>query len=61
MNDLFGEFAPQPTRTINQMEREAIVDALKKHRTARDAAKHLGIARATIHRKMKTYNIRNEG
>ena len=61
--DLFGDEVVRtiPTRTFEQMEREAIADALRQHKTARAAARHLGIARATIHRKMKAYNIRNEG
>ena len=53
LNDLFG---PQ-TRSLEQMESDAIRAALRAHGTATEAAKQLKIGRATIHRKMRRYGI----
>lgn len=44
--------------TINEMESEAIVKAIVEYRgNLTEAAKALGIGRATIYRKIKQYNI----
>lgn len=45
---------------IEEMERELIEKALKKHRGKRkDAATDLGISERTLYRKIKEYNIKN--
>ena len=57
MNDLFGDEMFVETKTLERLEREAIAAALVKHGSATAAAKHLRIGRATIHRKMRRYNL----
>lgn len=52
--------APQGdhVQTINQMESEAITNAIIQYKgNLTEAAKALGIGRATIYRKIKQYNI----
>lgn len=44
--------------SLEQIERDAIRAALEKYGTATAAAQHLRIARATIQRKMKRYDLR---
>jgi len=45
---------------IEEMERDLIEKALKKHRGKRkDAATHLGISERTLYRKTKEYNVKN--
>jgi transcriptional regulator of acetoin/glycerol metabolism len=44
--------------TMEQMEREALNNALAKHKwKITSAANELGISRSTIYRKMEIYNI----
>jgi len=50
--------AESSQNTMEQMEREALLNALTKHKwKITRAAKELGISRATIYRKLETYNI----
>ncbi len=44
-------------KTLEQLERETIISALKIHRRRGDAALALGISRATLYRKLKKHNI----
>lgn len=44
--------------TINMLEAQAIETVIKKHdRNLTEAAKELGIGRATLYRKMKEYGL----
>lgn len=44
--------------TMEQLEREAVLNALKSNKwKISNAAKELGISRATIYRKMESFNI----
>jgi DNA-binding NtrC family response regulator len=48
-------------RTIDQLERQAILEALRKTRgKVREAAKLLGFGQATVYRKIKRYHIELE-
>lgn len=48
----------QPGETLEDLEREAILDALEQHGgNRRRAAEHLGIGERTLYRKLKLYSI----
>ena len=49
-----------PVRSIRDWEREQIAQLLNTHRSKDEIAKLLGISRATLHRKIKTYQIEKE-
>jgi len=44
-------------KTLDSTKKEAIETALKQTKTANEAAKALGISRATLYRLMKKYGI----
>jgi DNA-binding NtrC family response regulator len=48
-------------RAVRNVERAAIATALRRDRNPAAAAKRLGISRASIYTKMKTYNLTPEG
>jgi DNA-binding NtrC family response regulator len=55
---LSPRFVFPPQATLYEIEREAIVQALRhSHGNRQAAARHLGIGAATLYRKLKTYNI----
>jgi len=50
--------APVPSRTLEEMEKEAIAKALQRNAgNKRKAAEELGISERTIHRKIVDYNL----
>jgi two-component system response regulator HydG len=52
------QFVFPPKATLDDIEREAIVQALQQHHGNRQAtARRLGISLATLYRKLKTYNL----
>jgi transcriptional regulator with GAF, ATPase, and Fis domain len=52
------QFVFPPQATLDDIEREAIVQALQQHHGNRQAtARRLGISLATLYRKLKTYNL----
>jgi DNA-binding NtrC family response regulator len=49
-------FGPMtPVRTLDELERLAIEDALKKSQSVSDAARRLGIGRTTLYLKLRRY------
>lgn len=44
-------------KTLNDAEKQALLNALKQTKTAVEAAKALGISRPTLYRRMKKHNI----
>ena len=44
-------------KSLDTIEKNAIVEALKLVKTANEAATALGISRATLYRKMRKYGI----
>jgi transcriptional regulator of acetoin/glycerol metabolism len=44
-------------KTLDAMKKQAIIETLKKTKTANQAANALGISRATLYRCMKKYGI----
>ena len=52
------EVKQEPTVSMQQMEREAIVQSLERHAgNRRDAAAELGISERTLYRKIKSYGL----
>jgi transcriptional regulator of acetoin/glycerol metabolism len=52
------QFVFPPKATLEDIEQEAIVQALQQHHGNRQAtARRLGISLATLYRKLKTYNL----
>ena len=50
--------APAGGRTLDDLERDAIVDALRKaHNNRTEAGRALGIGRSTLYRKLKKYSL----
>ncbi len=47
----------EQTLSLADIERDAIIKALKKHRNRKDAARELGISERTLYRKVKDYNL----
>lgn len=45
------------TKTLADVEKNAIIEACKKHRTASDTAAALGVSRATLYRRLKKHGI----
>jgi DNA-binding NtrC family response regulator/tetratricopeptide (TPR) repeat protein len=64
--DLGGAAAPPPASTgdagplrpIALLERDAVLAALRRHRTRSAAARALGVSRPTLYRKMRAYGFR---
>ncbi len=50
-----------PKINLNDIEREWIERSLQYHISVSASAKSLGISRATLYRKMKTYEIKEKG
>lgn len=48
-------------KTLDSTERDAILDALSKTKTANEAAKALGCSRATLYRLLKKHGINRGG
>lgn len=52
------EVKQEPTVSMQQMEREAIIQSLERHAgNRRDAAAELGISERTLYRKIKSYGL----
>lgn len=60
-NKIISDLSNKDTRifsTLNQLEAQAIEKTIKKHnRNLTEAAKELGIGRATLYRKMKEFGL----
>jgi DNA-binding NtrC family response regulator len=55
-------FGPMtPVRTLDELERLAIEDALKKSQSITDAARRLGIGKTTLYWKLRRYELQSEG
>jgi DNA-binding NtrC family response regulator len=51
-------FGPMtPVRTLDELERLAIEDALKKSQSVTDAARRLGIGKTTLYWKLRRYEL----
>ncbi len=51
----------EEVRSLQEIEKEAIIKALRRHRGRRkDAAEELGISDRTLYRKVKEYNLKGE-
>ena len=51
-------FGPMtPVRTLDELERLAIEDALKKSKSVSDAARRLGIGKTTLYWKLRRYEL----
>jgi DNA-binding NtrC family response regulator len=48
-----------PVRTLDQLERLAIEDALKKSQSVSDAARRLEIGKTTLYWKLRRYELRS--
>jgi DNA-binding NtrC family response regulator len=54
-------FGPMtPVRTLDDLERLAIDDALKKSASVTDAARRLGIGKTTLYWKLRRYELKGE-
>jgi DNA-binding NtrC family response regulator len=49
-----------PVRTLDELERLAIADALKKSQSVTDAARRLGIGKTTLYWKLRRYEVEGE-
>lgn len=47
-------------RTLDELERLAIEDALKKSQSVTDAARRLGIGKTTLYWKLRRYELQSE-
>ena len=53
--------APKVSKTLREVEREKILDELKKNKwNKKETAKVLGIAKSTLHEKIKKYDIKED-